>query len=120
MRDQAYKNFRKVMEEYHSFSATTAQYPHAGTGDDREFSYLALGLAGETGEAVDVIKKALRREQLTSQDIQKLKGELGDILYYWTRICYAANLSPADIMRHNVDKLTERNSTGQIKDRNDT
>lgn len=115
--DLTYFDFQQAMDEYHSFTDTVAVYPCAGESNDREFSYLALGLAGETGEAVDIIKKALRREQMTEQDREKLGSELGDILFYWTRIASAAGLSFSDIMEGNVEKLSGRKDTGTLKDR---
>jgi NTP pyrophosphatase (non-canonical NTP hydrolase) len=44
------------------------------------WSYLGLGLAAESGEIADHIKKLLRDDKL---DRDALAGELGDAIYYW-------------------------------------
>ncbi len=51
----------------------TAFYPHG-------VNYPALGLAGEVGEVSELIKKSIRDN--APLDIQKLKLELGDVLWY--------------------------------------
>lgn len=106
------------LEYYHEFTKSTAKYPESGTGSLNELAYLSLGLAGETGEAVDTIKKSFRVQELTDHDIECLKEELGDVLYYWTRLCYAAGLHPEEVKQANVDKLTQRLETGTLTRRN--
>lgn len=110
-------HFENAAKEYHRFTDTVAVYPGAGEGGPSELSYLSLGLAGETGETVDVIKKAIRRGYLVQEDQAKLEGELGDLLFYWTRLCYAAGLNPANVLQENVGKLSERKDSGTLKDR---
>ena len=48
------------LKKFHEFTSAGAHYPDHGTKSADELTYLALGLAGETGEAVDVIKKMIR------------------------------------------------------------
>jgi NTP pyrophosphatase (non-canonical NTP hydrolase) len=71
----------------------------------RDLAIMGLGLAGESGETVEHIKKHIRNGEV---DVGKLKLELGDVLYYWARICRAYGVEPTDIMGSNIDKLTER------------
>lgn len=110
-------HFENAMKEYMAFTDTVAVYPGAGEGGPSEVSYLALGLAGETGKTVDVIKKAIRRGFMQEEEFEKLSGELGDLLFYWTRLCYACGLNPADVMQNNVEKLRGRKESGTLKDR---
>lgn len=69
--------------------------------------YLGLGLAGESGEVVDQIKKEYRDagEPSVSKDI---KLELGDVIWYWVRLCKAYGFEPEDVLEANVVKLTKR------------
>jgi NTP pyrophosphatase (non-canonical NTP hydrolase) len=71
---------------------------------------MALGLAGETGEVVDEIKKGYR----PGWDINpgKLLLEMGDVLWYWTRMCEHFGWSFEDVARANIDKLTKRRAAG--------
>lgn len=65
----------------------------------------ALGLAGESGEVVDLLKKVIHGKEL---DRSKLVDEMGDVLWYFTLICNVTGLSFDEIMKHNMNKLNER------------
>jgi NTP pyrophosphatase (non-canonical NTP hydrolase) len=74
-------------------------------GDAPEFA-CALGLAGEAGEVVDLLKKHLcHRKPL---DRVKLIEELGDTLYYVATICYLNGLKLEDVAAMNTIKLNRR------------
>lgn len=80
--------------------------------DDRARTSLAictLGLAGETGEVVEHVKKLLRDGTELGEDFKK---ELGDVIYYWARLCNAFNIKPSDIIEMNVEKLKSRKARG--------
>lgn len=69
-----------------------------------------LGLAGESGEVVDHIKKHLGH----GHDLERLKvrAELGDVLWYVAAIASACGLQLDDIAEGNVRKLRERYPAG--------
>jgi len=105
--------------EYQEWSKSTAWYPESlidlggpdGSGLRSTFPfYLCLGLAGEVGEVVEVFKKFARREatELNQEEIEKVKLELGDMLWYWTQICSELGLTISEVMEANKTKLTER------------
>lgn len=106
-------------EEYRDFCSKGAIYPDHGTRSMVELTYLGLGLGGETGEALDIIKKAMRRgdKYLSVQDGGKLRDELGDLFWYFTRLVWYVGEDLESIMEHNTYKLTERAKRGEIKDR---
>lgn len=74
-----------------------------------------LGLIGEVGEVVELIKKdrrkgvdqngMSRRKRLSQGD---LASELGDVLWYLTRLANENGLVLADIAQGNLDKLEKR------------
>lgn len=65
-----------------------------------------LGLAGETGEYVDLLKKHMfHNHDITSEQIA---SELGDILWYVAMCAHVAGLSLEDVAQFNVDKLKAR------------
>ncbi len=66
----------------------------------------ALGLAGESGEVADAIKRVLYQGH--HLDLMSLVGELGDILWYLILACDALDCTLEDVMQVNVAKLRER------------
>jgi NTP pyrophosphatase (non-canonical NTP hydrolase) len=66
----------------------------------------ALGLAGETGEVVDMVKKTLYQGH--SIDVDRFVDELGDVLWYFALTCSALGLSIEQVMIANVLKLRQR------------
>lgn len=73
--------------------------------------YYALGLNGEAGEASEKIKKYYRDGVLNTEALAK---ELGDTLWYLTRLGTVAGVSLEDVARGNIEKLTARLKTGTI------
>lgn len=70
----------------------------------------ALGLLGEAGEVGEYIKKAVfHRHEL---DSQKLKKELGDVLWYLAALCTNLGLELEEVMAANIEKLQERYPDG--------
>ena len=90
---------------YQQWTLSTAIYPGAGTGNDSELSYLALGLNGEAGEVADKIKKHLRDGKL---DIGGVIYELGDVCWYVARLAEAFGYQFEDILEINHSKLESR------------
>lgn len=73
-------------------------------GNGREV--FCLGLAGETGEVLDIVKKAVRDEKPV--DIAHLKEELGDVMWYVANLSSFFDLSLQEIIDDNVAKLSKR------------
>ncbi len=100
-----------TLEEFLVHTAENAVYPGANKAGLDEAAYLALGLAGETGEAVDIIKKLMRGDfkDVDPKEWQdKLALELGDVLWYWIRLVWFIGHSPESIMHLNYKKLKDR------------
>jgi NTP pyrophosphatase (non-canonical NTP hydrolase) len=60
----------------------------------------AMGLAGESGEVVDVIKKT--HIQGHALDVEKLIDELGDVLWYLALLCDTPGIALQDMRIGNV------------------
>ncbi len=71
-----------------------------------------MGLAGEAGEVVDLLKKHLYHDK--PLDHGKLTLELGDALFYLTDIGRQYGITLQDVMAGNVDKLTKRFPQGHF------
>ena len=82
--------------------------------------YPALGLAGETGEAVELVKKWIRDDHgdttfdLNPNRLEKLKLELGDVLWYLANLASDCGLSLESIAQSNLRKLKSRLERNQI------
>ena len=62
-----------------------------------------MGLCGESGEAIDIVKKWLAQGH--ELDREKLAKELGDICWYLAETATALDLSLEEIMAANIEKL---------------
>lgn len=69
-----------------------------------------MGLCGESGEAIDIVKKHLAQGH--ELDKEKLARELGDIAWYLAETATALDLDLEDIFRANIDKLKKRYPEG--------
>lgn len=69
-----------------------------------------MGLSGESGEAIDILKKYM----FQGHDIEKehLALELGDALWYISLAADALGYSLEDIMQMNIEKLQKRYPDG--------
>ena len=90
--------------------------------------YAALGLSGESGEvfedvlelllavtkANESVKKFLRNKD-TEKYRERITSELGDVLFYLTKVGQDVDVSLADIMVYNYNKIEERNRNGFTK-----
>ena len=74
-----------------------------------------MGLCGESGEAIDIVKKWLAQGH--ELDKEKLSKELGDICWYLAETPTALDLSLEDIMSANIEKLKKRYPDGFDADR---
>lgn len=73
----------------------------------------ALGLAGEAGECVDIIKKHVFHNHALNQE--KLKEELGDVLWYVAITAHALGVSLEQVAQTNMQKLFTRIQTVLIR-----
>lgn len=79
-------------------------------GDQLMLVWCATGLAGETGELVELVKKGVfHRHGITRGQIAK---ELGDCLWYIAGVASVLSLDLGEIMRANIDKLKVRYPNG--------
>ena len=69
-----------------------------------------MGLCGESGEAIDLVKKWLAQEH--ELDRAHLAKELGDVAWYLAEAATALDLDLDDILQQNLDKLAARYPDG--------
>lgn len=96
-----------TLKQYQEFCKSTDKYP----GFNR-FDCLIMGLASEAGEICGKRKKEFRdQENTTREDYAK---EIGDCLWYITRMADVLGYSLEEIIDMNVDKLTKRKKENKI------
>ena len=69
-----------------------------------------MGLCGESGEAIDLVKKHLFHSH--PLDTDALKKELGDIAWYLAETAYALDIPLEEILKANITKLKQRYPEG--------
>lgn len=82
---------------------------------DTMLSWNALGLAGEAGEVCDLIKKGIYHAHDLDHD--KLKKELGDVLWYVAALSSGLGLTLSEVAEANIAKLRERYPEGYSSER---
>jgi len=80
------------------------------TGFDERLLLGVMGLAGESGEVVDLTKKA--RFQGHSIDREKIKDELGDVMWYLGLLCHTLGLTLEEVRAGNITKMRQRYPNG--------
>jgi phosphoribosyl-ATP pyrophosphohydrolase len=83
------------------------------------YLHAALGIGGEAGEIVDIVKKHWTYKcadkefkGLSVDEYDKLIEEMGDLLYYMQAMLLKMGLTFEDIRAHNVNKLQKRFPNG--------
>ena len=69
-----------------------------------------MGLCGESGEAIDIVKKHLHQGHPLVRE--KLIKELGDIAWYLAEAAHALDVDLDDVLEANIAKLRARYPEG--------
>jgi NTP pyrophosphatase (non-canonical NTP hydrolase) len=109
-----YQDGLLTLGKYQEKASETSVYP--GKGEIVGLMYAALGLAGESGEVCNKVKKVLRDSGgiLTDEKRDALKAEIGDVLWYLSALACELGSSLDDIARENLSKLAGRKERGTI------
>lgn len=92
--------------------------------------YLALGSCGESGEAAEKIKKAIRNKLIKDPhasltlnssdcDLALIKKELGDQLWYIANLAEEFGWTLEDVAQTNLSKLLDRKDRGVVNGEGD-
>ena len=74
-----------------------------------------MGLNGEAGECIDIMKKHLFQGH--ELDEEKLMDELSDVMWYAAITATGLGVTLDEVMEHNVEKLKKRYPDGFDKER---
>lgn len=101
------------MNDYQQAALRTA----ASRDKHHELFHLLLGLVGETGEIAEKAKKIVRDRDsdFSHWDIEDLKKELGDTLWYVAVLADYFDVQLDDIATLNIAKLADRQQRGMLQ-----
>jgi NTP pyrophosphatase (non-canonical NTP hydrolase) len=92
-----------TFDEYQTAAARTS-------GESSDLINGALGIAGEAGEVIELVKK--HKYHGRDLDIDALAKELGDLLWYVAETASQAGVKLSDVAAQNVAKLKARHPDG--------
>ena len=75
----------------------------------------AMGLCGESGEVIDLVKKWFAHGHELNRE--RILEELGDVAWYLAEVAYALDTPLEDVLSHNIEKLKKRYPEGFDKER---
>lgn len=104
------QSIAETMDDYQKAARKTAIYP-------TPVVYPALGLAGETGEVCEKIKKRIRDADGDFNDPEfkkNIQKELGDVLWYIANLSADLDIKLSAIAETNLVKLYDRADRGKI------
>lgn len=89
---------------------------------DHPIVYPTLGLVNEAGEVAGKVKKIFRDKngEISEQDREALKQELGDVLWYLAQIATEIGVGLDEVASANLSKLFDRLERGKIRGDGDT
>lgn len=101
-----------TLEEYQKDVANLAFYPNRGTTPG--LAYVGLGVAGESGEVADKIKKVIRDDagEVSEEKKRAIIIEGGDALWYLAELATHFGVSMGDMAMMNIAKLRSRQERG--------
>lgn len=111
------------ISEYQELVETVALYPGVNEKNMQAAMYLALGLNGEAGEVAEKFKKLIRDQRmlpatkLVEIDYEQqtaILNELGDVLWYITRMAVEMGADLEAVMAVNYEKLSSRYRRGKL------
>ena len=106
------------IDKYQQESSKQRQYKGA---IKHAIVYPAFGLAGEVGEFHEKLKKIFRDKagQISDDDLQELKLELGDIAWYVAVCADVLGLKMSDVLDTNLQKTADRRRRDMVSGEGD-
>ena len=83
--------------------------------NDKLLERAILGICGEAGELVEVLKKFYRGDFETKELYKRLIKEAGDVLFYLTLLSNLLGVSLSEIAYINIQKLKDRKKRKKLQ-----
>ena len=101
-------------KDYKSFLESLSYLDGEGSNIHRLLT-AAVGISAEGGEFMEIVKKMIFQGKPANEDnLEHLKIELGDVLWYVAQACMALNISFEEVADMNIDKLSKRYPDGHF------
>lgn len=106
-------------DEYEKLATRTATF--GGKQHEHQLMYITLGIAGESGEIAEKIKKIVRNDNgiVSDENRESLKREIGDVLWYLSQLSRVLGFHFSEAAKANIDKLADRAARNVIKSTGD-
>ena len=103
-----------ALEEYAVWAVGAGGAGPADRPDDQSLWDVGLALVGDAGEVAECLRRLTGEGD---RQRERLAGELGDVWHYWTRLCVASGITPAELLGRSRAKIEGRLTVaGQMKD----
>tara|TARA_R100001443_G_C3323558_1_gene170673 strand:+ start:80 stop:481 length:402 start_codon:yes stop_codon:yes gene_type:complete len=119
-------NFNKYTQFVNSVTSTPSQdadafiYRLQELGGDVAIQRLltaAVGISAEGGEFMEIVKKMIFQGKPANADnLEHLKIELGDVMWYVAQACMALEIDMDDVLDTNIKKLEKRYEDGHFSE----
>jgi NTP pyrophosphatase (non-canonical NTP hydrolase) len=78
--------------------------------------YYVMGIAGESGEIAEKVKKLFRdKKGIIDQEFKDvLIKEMGDVQWYMARLCSQFDINFETVFTTNIEKLASRKARGKL------
>jgi NTP pyrophosphatase (non-canonical NTP hydrolase) len=99
-----------TIDEYVEWARNVGAIQTTPEATEGHLALLGLGLVSDAGEVADLLKKRLSDGTL---DRAHLAHELGDVLYYWARLCAVTGVAPSELLdrsRGNIEARHKKRS----------
>ena len=102
-----------TLEESAAWAVAASEAGRAEGLDAQSLWDVGLALVGDAGEVAECLRRLAREGD---QHRERLAGELGDVWRYWTRLCIASGVAPAEILARSRARIEGRlTAAGQVK-----
>ncbi len=108
-----------TLNEYQTKAISTAIYRNTDLYKNDIFYgqiYCVMQLSAEAGEIAAKYAKNIRKGIINfpHEDIEKIKDELGDVLWYLGNLAYELGFSLEEVAKRNNEKLKDRAERGVL------
>jgi NTP pyrophosphatase (non-canonical NTP hydrolase) len=99
------------LNDYQKAALATAIYPQ-----EKKIIYPLIGLAGETGEVADKIKKEIRDRdsEFGTDSRREIAKEIGDVMWYLASLANDLGYTLDEIAKMNIEKIQSRRHRDKI------
>ena len=119
-------NFDKYTQFVNSVTSTPSQDSDAfiyrlqelgGSVAIQRLLTAAVGISAESGEFMEIVKKMIFQGKPANADnLEHLKIELGDVMWYVAQACMALEIDMDEVLDTNIKKLEKRYADGHFSE----